>query len=98
MTGETVIEVAVKYRDYLRYTFSHIESARNQEPRTLDERIAHMTWMCEQIVSFVHEDRTDKAFRWLGFLQGAFWVLGLYTIEQAKRDNAPDAVFNKEKV
>jgi len=28
--------------------------------------------------------------RWLGFMQGALWVKGIYTIDELKAHNRPD--------
>ena len=98
MTGDKVKEVATKYEVFLQEQY-RTTPGRNMEAYLLEDRLKHLHWMCVQIREFVDADRIDKAFRWLGFLQGAFWVLGIYSIEEAKKDNTPDGVqFDKQKV
>lgn len=59
----------------------------------------HLLWMCDQIPTFLQEGRREKAMRWLGFLQGALWVLRWRTIEAMKTDNAPEgSTIDKERV
>lgn len=54
-----------------------------------DEAVAyaHLRWMCGQIRQFAEEERFDKCNRWIGFMQGAFWVLGHNTIDSFRADN-----------
>lgn len=59
----------------------------------------HLRWMCSEIPGMLLHDRTDKAMRWLGFLQGAMWWAALRSVEDMKRDNKPaDEAFDKERV
>lgn len=55
-----------------------------------DEQRSHLRWMIIETKKFVDEGRLDKAFRWLGFIQGACWSMNIMTIEQAKRMNMPE--------
>ncbi len=48
-----------------------------------------MLWMCDEAVTFIADGKIDKAMRWLGFIQGALWVMGVSTIEESKRANMP---------
>lgn len=83
MTGSQVIEVADKYA-----AIPEIAAAAPARDSTSVNR-GHIHWMCLQIPVFVHEQRIEKAMRWLGFVQGALWALGLSTVEEMKRDNKP---------
>jgi hypothetical protein len=38
---------------------------------------------------FVDFGSWDKANRWLGFLQGVFWMSGTYTLDQIREHNLP---------
>ncbi len=49
----------------------------------------HLLFMCEEGALYV-EHRREKAMRWLGFVQGALWVLGCADIETLKNMNRPD--------
>jgi hypothetical protein len=72
---------------------------RNQNARTYFERICHLCWMCLQIPAFLESNRIEKAMRWLGFIQGSMWVMGIRTVEEMKRDNMPsDESFDTERV
>jgi len=57
-------------------------SLDNQGP----ERFGHIHWMLKEMQSFQVE-HTEKAMRWLGFVQGALWGLGVFSIEEMKEDN-----------
>ncbi len=97
MTGEKIKEIVAKYDEILgRYG---ARSERNMSGVDLHQRLNHLAWMCEQINNFVGENRLDKAFRWLGFIQGAFWAYGIQNIEDSKRDNSPvDVPFDAQRV
>lgn len=56
------------------------------------DSLGHMAWMCVELKTMANDGRTEKAMRWLGFLQGALWMCGLRTIEQLKYDNMPTQV------
>lgn len=51
----------------------------------------HALFMCDEIPKLMAADRREKAMRWLGHLQGALTVLGVVTLEEAKKMNMPDA-------
>lgn len=68
---------------------ARVKLGRNQEASTPAERLGHLLWMCEEARTFLPE-KVDKAMRWLGFIQGALWVLEVSTIEESKRANMPE--------
>lgn len=43
--------------------------------------------MIPKIHAFILEGRREKAFRWLGFIQGILWVGEWYTIEEMAEHN-----------
>lgn len=49
----------------------------------------HALWMIGEARVFVADSRIEKAFRWLGFVQGVLWSFGFVTIEEAKNANRP---------
>ena len=51
--------------------------------------LGHVHAMLDEMDQFLDQDRLEKAFRWLGFVQGVFWVLGIYTLEELKNHNRP---------
>lgn len=52
--------------------------------------LEHCHGMLDKMEQFVDEDRMDKVFRWLGFLQGVLWIQGIYTLDDLKKHNMPD--------
>lgn len=47
----------------------------------------HLLEMIPKAISFMHDQRTEKAMRWLGFIQGSLWAHGIYNIEEMKNHN-----------
>ncbi len=52
--------------------------------------IDHLYNMTSQMRTFVSEDNREKLMRWLGFMQGVLWVLGVYSLDELKNHNRPD--------
>lgn len=84
MTNEKIKEVTALYRT--RLGWAAVESWSDSPAPT---RTRHVRWMLDEIDAFVDEGRREKAFRWLGFVQGALWCLDEYTIDELKLHNAP---------
>lgn len=51
--------------------------------------VTHAAWMLPEMLDFVEAGRIDKAFRWLGFVQGILWQNGFYSIEELANHNRP---------
>jgi hypothetical protein len=49
--------------------------------------LAHILWMCDEIDRFVDEGRHEKANRWIGFAQGALWIIGAASIDESRQIN-----------
>ncbi len=47
----------------------------------LQERSKHLAWMLEEIPKI--ED-AEKRARWIGFVQGHMWTLGVFTIDEMR--------------
>ncbi len=82
MTNEQIKEVCQKY-DKALFDLG-VEAERESGNQG---SLKHLRWMCREVVLLVEAGRIEKAHRWLGFLQGAFWVKGIFNIEQLKDDN-----------
>lgn len=78
MTDDKIREVLDLYEEKL---------SRHNTPQEL----FHLRTMIPRVRAFVDEGRRDKAFRWLGFMQGVFWAYGVYTLDQLKDHNRPAA-------
>ena len=53
--------------------------------------ILHLYRMIFEMRTFIREGRMEKVFRWLGFMQGALWVIGVFSIDEMRDHNRPDA-------
>ena len=59
--------------------------------------LGHLLFMCEEIPRLLDAGRTEKAMRWLGWLQGALWWSNFETLHDAKMRNAPEgATYDRE--
>lgn len=58
-------------------------------PDTNRAKLCHVWWAVGQTKVFVQEGRLEKAFRWLGFIQGALWFAGIYSVEELANHNKP---------
>lgn len=52
--------------------------------------LEHCHGMLEKVEGFIRENRMDKVFRWLGFIQGVLWDQGLYTLSELMNHNRKD--------
>lgn len=53
-------------------------------------QIDHLTWLaCEGANYARRPEKIEKAMRWLGFVQGGCWLLGIFSIADAKDMNRP---------
>ncbi len=52
-----------------------------------DVNLRHCHGMLEDLRKHVEAGKMEKAFRWLGFIQGCLWSHGIYTIDEMRYDN-----------
>lgn len=83
MEKEKVKEVCDSYNELLK----NVEPVRENDVPGSDR---HLKWMVHEIYLFLEEDKLGKAFRWLGFIQGALWIKETFSIEEMKNHNKPD--------
>ena len=102
MTKEKVLEAIKGYRSRLHS--KGLDSCDLPHDRYMNEEyglfmgsevtmlgLSHCLGMLDQMERFVVEDRMDKVFRWLGFVQGCLWMAGYYTLDELKNHNRPDS-------
>lgn len=92
MTHEKVKQVTAKYRERFQNMGVKPASYAHDRPIRNDERVRsldHCMGMLNQIDDFVNEGRLEKAFRWLGFVQGVLWSNGMFSLDDLKNDNRP---------
>lgn len=93
MTGKKIKEVIDIYRERFK-TIGLIEPMEMDHDTLYDtsyyfKPLQHAHSMLNKIDAFVDDGRIDKAFRWLGFLQGVLWCKGWYTLNELKNHNRP---------
>ncbi|TSC82011.1 MAG: hypothetical protein G01um101420_541 [Parcubacteria group bacterium Gr01-1014_20] len=91
MTSEKILEAAGDCKRLL--VARNIPSARfpaDSFPDLESETLAHTHYMLDEIINvFIPADRREKAFRWLGFVQGVLWSKKLLVIADLKNQNRP---------
>lgn len=70
-----------------------MEARKNPQAVTHPERTAHCLWMLDTIAAWP-ANRIEKAFRWLGFVQGFMWANGYATVDEMRDWNRPPATFD----
>ena len=87
MTPDEVVTVVQTYQQILREE-GFVPERLTDPPLypTVDGSLGHILWMCEEI-EVMAQDNLDKAFRWLGFVQGVLWTRGRRSIYQMRCDN-----------
>ena len=92
MTKEKVLAVITRYRSILKERYG-VEKQKHLPTLAPTEReaLAHCYAMLDEMEGFIRENRMDKTFRWLGFIQGTLWVSGVFTLEELKTHNRRDS-------
>jgi hypothetical protein len=80
MTDEKINQVLDRYEARLLLTLWNSQNTK---------ALSHAKEMIPKVRVFLQEKRREKAFRWLGFLQGVFYSFGIYTIEEMAEHNRP---------
>lgn len=88
MTKDQLLETVDEYLKRLR-AFSPIRAdpAKFAHELTQTQRCAHMCWMLEHMKKQAEKDELEKAFRWLGFVQGSLYEMGFYTVDELRTHN-----------
>ena len=91
MTPEKILEVSAQYRNYfVAGKVEKKEAPRDKHSLIRAERLSHCHYMTDKIDEFVKAGRIEKAFRWLGFIQGTLFACGIHSIiELADHNSLP---------
>jgi hypothetical protein len=94
MTADKVLAVLTEYRTILKSwrakpvrDTGYILKGEPLDPT--GRRLNHLAWMVEETYNIVNTGKLEKAFRWLGFIQGGLWCHGIRSIDQMREDNKP---------
>lgn len=91
MTKEKVEQVIATYRRKFeemgvgKVSYTHDDFLDSPE-----HGLEHCHAMLDKMEVFIEENRIDKVFRWLGFIQGVLWSQGIYTLTELTGHNLPD--------
>lgn len=90
MDASKIAEVIGKYRNYfeensIKAKFFPTDSF----PTCKEDKLSYLCWMNEKIEELLKENEIGKAGVWLGFIQGAFWDMEKFTIDESKDLNRP---------
>lgn len=78
------------YRRYLsREGVSAKEFPHERLGPSRGEALSHCAGMIPQMEGFLTDNRMGKTYRWLGFIQGVLWVLGVFSLDALKNHNRP---------
>ena len=57
-----------------------------------DPRVDYAADFCDRLIAMIDREpeRREKIMRWYGWIQGALWALGVYTVDELKAHSRPD--------
>lgn len=85
MDAKKVEEVIERYRAKFKELGVEKEVCPHDD---LPEReLEHCHAMLDQMEGLIRDGRMQKAFRWLGFVQGVLWSNRIYTLGELKDHN-----------
>lgn len=96
MTKKNVLSVIARYeRRFKRLSVPKKKFPHTKYPKdpyfypaeSWREKLGHCYSMLEEMRGFIKQNRMGKVFRWLGFIQGVLWSLGIYNLESLKSHN-----------
>lgn len=91
MESNKILDVIARYRDHFtKEKIGTVDFSHTDKPKSYEEMLAHCHGMLDKMEKFILEDRMEKTFRWLGFIQGCLWSAGQYSLEDLKNHNRPD--------
>ncbi|MEK7570403.1 MAG: hypothetical protein AAB515_03140 [Patescibacteria group bacterium] len=88
MTPEKVLEVVAKY-EVLLVAYPIQQIVQYAEHPSKEEHLSHLRWMLVEMRQLIAGQRMEKAFRWLGYIQGILAAYRLRTIDQLREDSRP---------
>ena len=89
MTPDKVREVLAIYRKKFEEAGVGKKNLRAEQSQDNWDRLAHCHGMLDEMDFFIQQNRMEKVFRWLGFIQGCLWSMSVYTLDDLKNHNRP---------
>ena len=92
MTGEKITEAVERYEKLMRDRgIKPAKLPHDVLPQNIEQQLAHISAMLPEMKEFVCQGRLEKAFRWLGFVQGILWANQIFVLEDLKNHNRPES-------
>jgi hypothetical protein len=95
MNNEYILEITRLFKNVISTPSK--KSSMDTVPMSMPGVLGHLSWMCNQIPVLLEEGKNSRVQRWLGFIQGATWVLGIKTIDIDKMNSDRKVSQNKIK-
>jgi len=89
MNKQKILDVLEVYENHLVRIGADNKEAFPDIYPSKKQSINHLLTMISKIREFVEQGRKEKAFRWLGFMQGVLWTNGNFTLKELKDHNRP---------
>lgn len=90
MTKNKILEVIERYRQkFIEIGVDPIDFDHNSLAENTELTLGHCHGMLDQMVEFLKEERVEKTFRWLGFIQGCLFTEKIYTLNELMNHNRP---------
>ena len=88
MTPEKIRKAIEIYRfQFEEAGVNKIDYPHEEIVHSLSNVLGHCYGMLDRVLGFIEEGRTEKAFRWLGFIQGCLWASKIYPLSDIKDHN-----------
>lgn len=91
MDDNKILAVVDLYRRYFqKQGIAAVDFPHGKKPKSRHEILGHCLGMLDKMESFIKQDRREKTFRWLGFIQGCLWTLRCYCLRDLANHNRPE--------
>ncbi|MFA6588155.1 MAG: hypothetical protein WCT08_03735 [Patescibacteria group bacterium] len=87
MTKDKLLKIIELYKTLLSDYPTKELASYEVHPQTDEEFLVHLNWMLDRMREQVTQGKLEKAFRWLGFIQGVLSAKGIRTIAQLREDS-----------
>ena len=88
MTPEKMLEVIEVYRKlFVERGVGKIDYPHDELLDSEVHGLEHCHGMLDKMDAFVREGRREKAFRWLGFIQGVLWAKRIFPLAELMDHN-----------
>lgn len=92
MGPQQALALVQQYREFFAQKgIVPAEASMSNNLVVLGTALPHCASMLPLMERMVQDGEMGKFFRWLGFLQGVLWTLGIYSLDEMRKHNRPNA-------